>query len=195
MDSCRTLERMKESETEFSGPDEREDEFELNRIARPLLAIIVTTAVLYLGRQILLPVAMASILAIIFSPVANRLDPFLGRFMSAALVMVVSVTAVGALIYFLTVELTTVAVDVAGYSDNIAAKVNALKGETPAWLQRVENGVEAVEEQIQTKSTPLHTRKTAVVQTAPASPDVGEVMKPVMPVLASLADGLLVMVL
>jgi predicted PurR-regulated permease PerM len=177
------------------GASDLDEEFSVNRVARPLLAIIIATAVFYLGREILLPLTMASILAIVFSPVANRLEPFVGRLLSALLVMLVSIAAVGGLIYFLTVELTSVAVDVAGYSDNIAAKVNALKGETPLWLQRVENGVEAVEEQIQTKNTPMHSRKTAVVQTAPASPDVGEVMKPVMPVLASLADGLLVMVL
>ncbi|MGA2411904.1 MAG: AI-2E family transporter [Candidatus Binataceae bacterium] len=186
---------MKEPETEFSGLDEREEEFELHRITRPLLAIIITTAVLYLGRQVLLPMAMASILAIIFSPVANRLEPLLGRFLSAALVLIVSLTAVGGLIYFLTVELTAVAVDVAGYSNNIAAKVNELKQGTPQWFQRVENGVAAVEQQIQTKSTPLGPRKATVVQTAPASPDVTDVLKPMVPVLSSLADALLITVL
>ncbi|HEX4209629.1 MAG TPA: AI-2E family transporter [Candidatus Binataceae bacterium] len=189
---------MQEPERETDNTDElAAEEFSVDRVARPLLAIVIATAVFYLGREILLPFTMASILAIIFSPIASRLEPWVGRLLSVLLVMVVSLATVGCLIYFLTVELTSVAVDVAGYSDNIAAKVNALKGQTPLWLQRVEDGVEEVEEQIETKSAPVHTHRATVVQAAPptASPDVGEVLKPVMPVLASLADALLVMVL
>ena len=189
---------MREPKVETNDAAELdEEEFSVDRVARPLLAIVIVTAVFYLGREILLPITMASILAIVFSPVASRLEPLVGRFLSAVLVLIVSLAAISGLIYFLTVELTSVAVDVASYSDNIAAKVNALKGQTPFWLQRVEDGVAEVEEQIATKNTPVHTRKTAVIQAvpAPASPDVGEVMKPVMPVLASVADGLLIMVL
>jgi predicted PurR-regulated permease PerM/methylmalonyl-CoA mutase cobalamin-binding subunit len=189
---------MREPKVDINeGAELDEEEFSVDRIARPLLAIVIVTAVFYLGREILLPITMASILAVVFSPIASRLEPFVGRLLSAVFVLIVSIAAVSGLIYFLTVELTSVAVDVASYSDNIAAKVNALKGQTPLWLQRVEDGVAEVEEQIETKNTPVHTRKTAVIQavSAPASPDVGEVIKPVMPVLASVADGLLILVL
>ncbi|HUN57055.1 MAG TPA: AI-2E family transporter [Candidatus Binataceae bacterium] len=189
---------MQEPKVGINKADEvDEEQSALDRVTRPLLAIVIVTAVLYLGREILLPITMASILAIVFSPIASRLEPFAGRLLSAVLVLIVSIAAISGLIYFLTVELTAVAVEVSAYSDNIAAKVNALKGQTPFWLQRVEGGVEEVEEQIETKSTPIHTRKTPVIQAAPApvSPDVSEVLKPVMPVLASLADGLLIMVL
>jgi predicted PurR-regulated permease PerM/methylmalonyl-CoA mutase cobalamin-binding subunit len=197
-DTFEAAEAMRDPKVDIKDAAELdEEEFSVDRIARPLLAIIVVTAVFYLGREILLPITMASILAIVFSPVASRLEPFVGRLLSAVLVLIVSLAAVSGLIYFLTVELTSVAIDVAGYSDNIAAKVNALKDQTPFWLQRVENGVAQVEQQIQTKSTPIRTRRTAVIQAAPSpvSPDVSEVLKPVMPVLASVADGLLIMVL
>jgi predicted PurR-regulated permease PerM/methylmalonyl-CoA mutase cobalamin-binding subunit len=189
---------MREPKVDINDEAELDEaNFSVDRVTRPLLAIVIVTAVFYLGREILLPITMASILAIVFSPIASRLEPFVGRLLSAVVVLIVSIAAVSGLIYFLTVELTSVAVDVASYSDNIAAKVNALKGQTPLWLQRVEDGVAEVEEQIETKNTPLHTHKAAVIQAAPASasPDVSEVMKPVMPVLASVADGLLIMVL
>jgi predicted PurR-regulated permease PerM len=186
---------MNNSNLDNDTVHERQEEFIAERVARPLLAIIIATAVFYLGRDFLLPVAMASILAIIFSPVANRLERFLGRPFSAALVVIVAIATVGGLIYFLTVELTSVAAEVAGYSDNIAAKVNALKSQTPEWMQRVEEGAADVEQQIQSKDQTVHTRKPAIVQTAPASPDVSEVIKPVMPVIATLGDALLVLVL
>jgi predicted PurR-regulated permease PerM/methanogenic corrinoid protein MtbC1 len=186
---------MSDPNFENEGAYERDDDLIANRAGRPILAIIIATAVFYLGREILLPLTLATILAVIFSPIANRLERFAGRFLSAALVLIVAIATIGGLIYFLTVELTSVAVDVAGYSDNIAAKLNALKGETPQWMQRVEDGVAAVEQQIQTKDKTLHGRKPSVVQAAPASPDISEVINPVMPVLTSFGSALLIVVL
>jgi hypothetical protein len=108
-------------------------------ITRPVLAIIIATVVLYFGKDILLPLVMASILAVAFSPITSRLEAFVGRFLSAALVVVLAITAIGAIGFFLTVQLTAVAVEIAGYSDNIAAKLTRIQGSTPAWLQTIED--------------------------------------------------------
>jgi predicted PurR-regulated permease PerM/methanogenic corrinoid protein MtbC1 len=186
---------MSEPNFEHEDADEREDDDAAARAARPLLAIIIATAVFYLAREILLPLALATILAIIFSPVANRLERFVGRLLSAGLVVIVAIAMLGGLIYFLTVELTSVAVDVAGYADNIAAKVNGLKSHTPQWMQRVEEGIAQVEQQIQPRETTPHARRPAIVQTAPSSPDVSDVIKPLTPVLTTLGAALLIMVL
>jgi predicted PurR-regulated permease PerM len=53
-------------------------------VTRPILAVIVVTVVFYFGKNILLPLAMASILAVAFSPITSRLETFVGRFASAA---------------------------------------------------------------------------------------------------------------
>src|SRR5208283_5552518 len=118
-------------------------------VTRPILAVIVATAVLYFGKDILLPLAMASILAVGFSPITSRLETLIGRFASAALVVVLAITTIGAIGFFLTVELTSVAVELAGYSNNIAAKLARLQGGTPAWLQTIEGGVRDVERRLQ----------------------------------------------
>ncbi len=59
-----------------------EEEFEASRATRPLIAIIVATAVLYLARDILAPITAAVILAVIFSPIVSRLERFVGRMAS-----------------------------------------------------------------------------------------------------------------
>jgi predicted PurR-regulated permease PerM/methylmalonyl-CoA mutase cobalamin-binding subunit len=188
---------MKKPSTPYISFEENMDDdgFEANSAVRPILAVIIATAVFYLGREILLPVALASILAIIFSPVASRLERFVGRFVSAALVVAAAILAIAAIGYFLTVELTTVAVEVSGYSDNIAAKLVALEKGTPLWLQRVEHGVGEVKQQLQKTNPKAGTQKPKVVQTLPTSPAVAEVLKPAMPVLAAISDSLLVIVL
>ena len=96
-----------------------------------------------------MPLAMAAILAVIFSPIAGRLERFVGRFVSSALVVATTVVAIAMLAYFLVVQLTAVAVGVTDYSANIAKKINAVQGATPEWLARIEYGVQNVEQQLQ----------------------------------------------
>ena len=158
-------------------------------------AVIVATVVLYFGKHILLPLAMASILAVAFSPITSRLERFVGRFVSAVLVVVLAITAIGGIGFFLTVELTSVAVQVAGYSNNIAAKLGSLQGSTPAWLQTIEDGIKDVEQRLQ-KTGPGPTAATPQMVQAQAAPlAVNEVLEPAWPILSGFGKGLLVIVL
>jgi predicted PurR-regulated permease PerM len=74
--------------------------------SQTILAIVISTAVLYFAKDIFIPLAIASLLAVIFSPVAGRLEQFIGRFASSALVVVAAISIVVSVGYFLTVELT-----------------------------------------------------------------------------------------
>ena len=175
--------------------DDRDDGLDDGGITRPILAVIVATVVLYFGKDILLPLAMASILAVAFSPITSRLETFVGRFLSAALVVVLAITTIGAIGFFLTVELTSVAVEVAGYSNNIAAKLARLQGSTPAWLQTIEDGVKDVEQRLQKTGPGPTERPPRMVQTQAAPAAVNEVLKPFWPILSGFGEGLLIIVL
>lgn len=59
-----------------NGPDELHS---LLRVAIPIFAVIVATAVLYFARDILLPLAMATMLSVIFSPLARRAENVIGH--------------------------------------------------------------------------------------------------------------------
>ena len=101
--------------------------------ALPIVAIVFATATLYRGRDVLLPITMALILAVIFTPLASCLERYVGRVLSAALAVLLAVTAIGAIGYFLAIELTAVADEVAGYSDNIGDKLAKLETTSPPW--------------------------------------------------------------
>ena len=175
--------------------DNNDEGFDGGRAAWPFIGVIVATAVLYLAKDILLPIAMAAILAVIFSPIANRLDRFVGSFISAALVVIAAITAVVAIGYFLTVEFTSVAAEVAGYSDNIGTKLTALEKSTPSWLQRVERGVANVQQQLE-KTHPKPKARATAAQNPPSSTlTIGEVLKQTIPVATDFGEGLLVIVL
>lgn len=164
---------------------------------RPMLAIIIATIVLYFGKELLLPIAMASILAVVFSPIVQRLEPFLGRILSSALVVIGAVAAIGGIIYFLSVELTSVAVEVAGYSGNIASKLSRIETSTPSWLQQVEKGFENVQRELR-ENNPRP--RPAPVQAAPAasspsSSSSSDYWSKIAPILTAAAEAALVIVL
>ena len=164
-------------------------------VSGPFLAVIIATVVLYLAEDILMPLAMASILAVAFSPIASRLEAFVGRFFSAALIAVAAVTALCLVAYLMSVQLTSIAVDVAGYSSNIATKLAALEGSTPRWMQRVEQSVNQVQSQLERGSPKAKGSAPKVVQAQLARPTLEDALKPALPVFAGLGKVGLVIVL
>jgi len=162
--------------------------------AQPILGVILATAVLYFARDILMPLAMAAILAVIFSPIAGRLERLIGRFASCAVVVATTVLTISVLAYFLVVQLTAVAVSMTDYSENIARKINAVEGATPEWLARVEYAVQDVEQQLQ-QARPQPKRSPNIVQSAAGNSTTETILKPALPILSSLAVLLLVIVL
>ena len=169
-------------------------------VIKPLLGIVISTAVLYLASGLLLPVAMGAILAIIFSPVANRLDHFVGRFISAAMVVIGAVAIAAAVGYFLTIELTSVAMRISDYSTTIGAKLAAIERSTPTWLQHIEAGIRNVQWQLENtqprpKLKPNTQTLTATPKLQSPSPTFNEVLNEVASIAASIGKVLLIIVL
>jgi predicted PurR-regulated permease PerM len=194
LDLGRHILRSQSPPSTASGPpldDNWESRDRRSRAARPLIGVILATAVFYVARDLLLPMAMAAVLAVIFSPIASRLEKYIGRALSAGLVVLVTVAALAAVGYFLTVELASVAVQVAGYSDNIAVKISALEKSTPESLHRVEEGVANVQHQLRWKIP----RPTVVQQPASQLPNTHDLVKQVLPIASDVGEGALVIVL
>jgi predicted PurR-regulated permease PerM len=174
--------------------DDVEDELRpLLRLAIPILAVTFATAVLYFARNILLPLAMATMLSVIFSPVARRAEKLIGRLAGTALVVLGAIAIVGVIVYFLTTELTSVADRLADYSPNIAAKLTAVEKKTPSSLQRIERAIESVEQELQ-RSGPRTPPKPRAVQAIPQS-SLGDNLKPFLPVFSGLVNFLLIVIL
>src|SRR5579864_5849280 len=160
--------------------------------ALPIAALVFATAVLSRGRDVLLPLTMAFILAVIFGPLANFLERFVSRTLSAALVVLLVIGAIGALGYFLAVELTAVVDNVAGYSDNIGNKLAALEKVSPSWLRHLRHAVSDVQRRVETTS-PAPTSLKAF-QALPAA-SMSDNLRLVFPLLSGVVEGLLLTVL
>jgi predicted PurR-regulated permease PerM len=161
--------------------------------AIPALAIVVATMILYRGGDIFLPITIAIILAVIVTPLCSFLESYVGRFFSAALVVLVALGAVAAIGYFLSVEMTAVADKVSGYSVNIGNKLGALEKTSPPWLQHLKHAFSDIQRRIQ-PGTPGQP-SDEIVQTASTTPSMTERLRPVLPVVGGLIEGLLIIVL
>jgi predicted PurR-regulated permease PerM/methanogenic corrinoid protein MtbC1 len=160
--------------------------------ALPIAALVLATAVLSRGRDVLLPLTMAFILAVICGPLANLLERFVNRTLSAALVVLLVIGALGALGYFLAVELTAVVDNVAGYSDNIGNKLAALEKVSPSWLRHLRYAVSDIQRRVETTSPASTSLKG--FQALPAA-SMSDNLRLVFPLLSGVVEGLLITVL
>ena len=159
----------------------------------PASAIVVATMILYRGGDIFLPITLAIILAVMVSPFCSFLESYVGRFPSAALVVLVALGAVAAIGYFLSVEMTAIADKVSGYSDNIGNKLGVLEKTSPPWLQHLKYALSDVRRRVQTDTPapPSH----PIIQTTSSAPSMTENLRLLLPVLGGLLEGLLIIVL
>jgi predicted PurR-regulated permease PerM/methylmalonyl-CoA mutase cobalamin-binding subunit len=183
-----------ENLTDQSFDDENDDSLALLWVAVPICALIIGTGALYLGKPVLLPLAIALIMSVVFSPVATRLEPYCGRFVSAALVVLLVIGFIGAIGYFLTIELTQVADQVSEYSDNIGNKIAALEKNTPVWLQHVKDAVSDVQQRV-AGSNPAPRIKPREVMALPVPSPLSDSLKPVAPIVDAVVNTLLIIVL
>jgi len=172
---------------------ESDDGFSLLWVAVPICAMIVGTAALYFGRPVLLPLAIASILSVVFSPVATRLEPYCGRLVSAALVVLVAIGIISSMGYFLTVELTAVADQVSEYSDNIGNKLAALEKTSPLWLQHIKGAVTDVQHRV-AGANPAP-RQPREVMAIPVPATLSDSLKSVAPIVDGIVNALLIVML
>jgi predicted PurR-regulated permease PerM len=103
------------------------------RQARPLVifgAVVLVTAVLYAARAVLVPVALAVLLAFLLNPVVAALDRLVGRGLAVLLVVVLAFSALGGIGWVLWWEGTSLAHELPKYRLNILRRVDQLRGAT-----------------------------------------------------------------
>ncbi|KQT93050.1 hypothetical protein ASG60_06460 [Methylobacterium sp. Leaf469] len=101
-------------------------------MSSPLIVAALIVTGLYLGRDVLIPIAIAILLSFVLGPLVNLLRRWhLGRFLSVAASVLMTLSVVGALGALIGVQLADIAGDVPRYRTTIERKVEGLK-DTPA---------------------------------------------------------------
>ena len=108
-------------------------------------------AVLYLAREILIPLALAITLTLVLTPAVGWLQKLhIGRFPGALLVIVVSMAAVGGISYVIFNQLVQVATELPSYQENIDNKIRALRMRDTGALGRAAKSVQKLGKELDT---------------------------------------------
>ena len=103
------------------------DSLPLFRALSALLITLTLAALLVLGKEILIPLALALLLSFALSPVATRLERIgLGRGLSVTLTMLVAVTLAVLVLYVLFIQASDLAGQLPAYRQTIRDKLQAL---------------------------------------------------------------------
>src|SRR5260370_1175394 len=100
----------------------------------------------------------------------------------------------GAIGYFLTIELKQVDDQVSEYSANIGNKIAALEKNTPPWLQHVKDAVTDVQQRV-AGANPVPRIKLREVMALPVPSPLSDSLKPVAPIVDAVVNTLLIIVL
>lgn len=162
------------------------------RIAAILISVI---AVLYLAREILIPLAFAITLTLVLAPAVGWLQKLhVGRFPAVLAVMLVSVGVAGGISYVIFNQLVQVVNDLPSYRENIDSKIKALRTPNQGALGRAAQSVKELGKELATAQElpppPAAPGRTGRLNT-PASAPVSSPANPLpVQVIEAPANGL-----
>jgi predicted PurR-regulated permease PerM len=106
--------------------------------------IVLTVAALYIAREILIPIAVAVLLAFLLTPAVTWLQRrYFPRILAIVLVVAASLSVVGAITWVVEQQFVEVAAQLPKYSQNIKDKVGRLRGASTGSIATAAAGVES----------------------------------------------------
>ena len=116
--------------------------------ASSLVALVVAAAVLYLAREVLIPFALAILLAFLLAPAVRRLERWkLGRVLSTVIVVALGFSLIAAVGWVAGNQALSLAENLPEYRANIIAKIRYLKNPSEGRLSRAAEAIKDLEEQ------------------------------------------------
>lgn len=178
-------------------------------LALRLLAAAVVLAALYFGRELLVPLALATLLAFVLAPLTGRIRR-LGTPRAVAVAAVVAITLGGltGMSLFMAGQVRALGKELPTYQNNIAAKFDRLREQlrAPGVFSEASKVIDAVESEIaqtqgelEKKSVKVATQRPARVELVPSAPgateSVGRWLERIGPPVALFATTLIYLVL
>src|SRR4029453_8387604 len=146
-----------------------------------ILLISFVIAVLSVGKEILIPIALASLITFLLAPVVGRLERWIGR-IAAVLLMVLMLFSVAAGAgWMLARQVIDLASKLPDYQANITAKMHALRLPTGGTFTRFTKSVEQLRAEL---AAPESTEATVTSQPTPheSPPGVSKAKEPTVAV-------------
>ena len=121
----------------------------------PMFGVLLAIAVLYLAREIFIPLSLALLFGFLLSPLVKRLERWrMRRNLAVTVVIVFSLFGIGLVGWVVSYQLVDVFNQIPAYKDNIREKLVALSGGRNANLNKVKNSVEELGKELSATDTP-----------------------------------------
>ena len=130
--------------------------------AASAIGLLIAAGVLYLARDVLIPFALAILLAFLLAPAARRLERWkLGRALSTVIVVVFGFSLIGAVGYVAGTQAVSLAAKLPEYRKNISAKIRDLKTPGEGRIAQAQKALKDLEKQADpTPRPPLQVTQT-----------------------------------
>lgn len=154
-----------------------------------LASFVIVAGVLYVAKDVFVPIALAVLLSFLLAPLVVRLGRWgLGKVMSVVVVVTLAFAVIGVVGWLVTVQVINLADQLPQYRDNLRSKISALKKPNPdSVISKASGVVKELEEEINSEDPE---ESTSAVGQKPEEPVPVEVRAPrqtPLRILASMA--------
>lgn len=151
-----------------------------------LVTLVITVAVLYFAREVLIPLALAILLSFVLAPWANRLEKLrLGRVFSVLVTTSMALLVVAALGWIIFTQTMALAENLPRYRGNIRQKINSVQSQSNSTVGRAITSLKQIGEELpQAVNPPPGAPEPGALNPSPSSsaqPPIVPMTKP-MPV-------------
>jgi predicted PurR-regulated permease PerM len=116
----------------------------------PILTLVVVTGVLYFAQVVLIPLALAVLLAFLLAPAVRRFERWgLPRALATVLVALMSFSVIGATAWVAGREALQLATSLPQYKDNIRAKIQSLRGSPGGALETASEAIKDLRSELE----------------------------------------------
>jgi predicted PurR-regulated permease PerM len=130
-----------------------------------VLAIVVAIAILYLAKDVLVPLALAILFSFLLAPAVRRLEGWnLGRIPSTLIVVILAFSLVGAVMWVAGHQAISLVARLPEYRGNISEKIRAVRAPSEGRLGQAAEAIKDLEEEASPERPPI------AVMEAPATP-------------------------
>ena len=150
-----------------------------------LVVLVVVAAILYLARDVLVPLVLAILLSFVLSPAVSLVERWgLGRVPATALIVILGFSVIGAVGWFATSQALSLAAKLPEYRENITAKIRALRAPSEGKLGQAAEAIRDLEDEAAPDEPPLAVKETAATPLAALMEWIAPFAKPLGMALA-----------
>jgi predicted PurR-regulated permease PerM len=159
-----------------------------------LAGLLIAAAILYLARDVLIPLALAILLSFLLAPLVRRLEGWrLGRVFSTLVAVAIAVSAIAGIGWIATKQALSLAVKLPEYRANISKKIRAVREPQEGSLGKAAEAIKDLESEAAPGAAPLAVTETPPTALAALREMVGPFVHPVGTALAVIVFTILLL--